>query len=273
MNIMSEAQQAQMINHLPVLSQVVLQAIAVIDSEDPNQAEVTAILANDPGLVTQLLGLANSPFYGLSGKVLSIEKACIMLGLHTIRSTLLAVSAMNTFPADGGKVYDWEFLWHHSLTVAGISKFLATQLRKDEGSAFTAGLLHDIGKMVFDECCADKLPEVINFQKEQDCYEFDAELAILGINHMTLGAKLALHWKLPKVVITAIAEHHNTTQQVEHTELAELVNLADLLCHGLQIEKQENILIPPLIENSLQKLGINWNQIKNWLPEIQPLIQ
>lgn len=273
MSVMNAAELEQLINQLPVLPAVVQRAVEVIDSEEASQSEVADILAQDPAMVTQLLGLANSPFYGLSGKVLSIEKACIILGMHTIRNALLAAGAMRTFPASSSRYYDREVLWQHALSVAGVAKFLASRLRMDEGSAFTAGLLHDIGKLAFDECCPERLAEVNLYQRENDCYEYEAELVVLGIGHMKLGEKLAQYWKLPAAVTVTIAGHHSANLAEENSELMALVNLSDLLCHSLQIMSQDDVTVPPLINNCLPTLNVTWDQIREWLPEIGALIQ
>lgn len=273
MSVMNEIELKKLINQLPVLPAVVQRAIEAIDSEEASQNELAEILAQDPAMVTQLLGLANSPFYGLSGKVLSVEKACIILGMHTIRSALVAAGAMRTFPVDNSRFYDREILWQHALSVAGIARFLAARLRLDEGSAFSTGLLHDIGKMAFDECCADRLEEVNRYQQENDCHDFEAEHVVLGIDHMTLGKKLTEHWKLPVAVTAAIEGHHGMNQAEEPTELTALVNLSDVLFHGLQIMDQEAVTIPPLIDSCLQKLGITWDRIREWLPEMNTLVK
>lgn len=273
MSVMNQTELDQIINELPVLPAVVQRAIEVIDSEDASQAEVADILTQDPAMATQLLGLANSPFYGLAGSVLSIQKACIILGIHTIRSALVAAGAMRAFPVNSSKFYNREALWQHALSVGGIAKFIAARLRMDEGSAFTAGLLHDIGKLALDECCADRLEGVNSYQQEHDCYDHEAEFAVLGIDHMHLGAKLGQHWNLPAVVTNTIAGHHGANLAEENTKLVALVNLSDLLCHSLQIMHQENVTVPPLIDNCLPKLGVTWDQIREWLPEIGTLME
>jgi len=273
MSVLSSAQLEQVLSRLPALPQVVTRSIAAIDRDEVTQIQVADILMQDPALVAQLLRLANSPFYGLSGKVSSVQDACVILGLHTIRSTLIAAGAMRAFPANKSQVYNREALWHHALCVAGTAQFLAARLRLEVGSAFTAGLLHDIGKLALDDCCAAALAEVIQYQKANDSYAFEAEQVVLGIDHMTLGAKLAQHWKLPAIVIAAIAGHHGKNPEPGRAKLVDLVNLSDLLCHGLRIGTQEDVLIPPLAAGCLERLGIKWNRIRDWLPEMDALIQ
>jgi putative nucleotidyltransferase with HDIG domain len=262
----------QIINRLPAMPHVVQHALAAIDKEDVTQVVVAKILSQDQVLVAQLLGLANSPFFGLAGAVLSIQEACVVLGMNTLRSTLIATGAMRVFPITKKRIYNREVLWHHALCVAGITRFIALRLRLDEGSAFTAGLLHDIGKMAFDECCANALPAMLQYQKEHDCYEFEAEQAVLGMTHSALGAKLAQHWKLPAIVVAAIADHHTTVTQSERARLVDIVNLGDLLFHALQLRNQDNILLPPLATGCLTRLGLDWSRIREWLVEIDAIV-
>jgi len=270
---MNAMQLDEVICHLPVLPHVVQRAIEVIDSDDVSQNEVVDILSKDPGLVTQLLGLANSPFYGLSGKVLSIQKACVILGLHSIRNTLLGLGAMHAFPVDQGNVYDRKALWQHAHSVAGIARFLASRIGMEEGSAFTAGLLHDIGELVFDDCCHDRLHEALQYQQDNDCYGFEAEREAFGIDHAMLGAKLAQHWKVPAVVVNAIGGHHAMEPGSDTTQLGCLVNVSDFIWYALQISKRDDILLPPLLVNCLARIEVKWSQIRDWLPEIDALIQ
>lgn len=263
----------EIINHLPVLPDVVQRTIELIDGDDVSQYEVVNILSEDPVLVSQLLGLANSPFYGLTGKVASIQKACVILGLHSIRNTLLGLAAMQAFPVEQSRIYDRRMLWQHAYRVAGIARFLAIRIGLEEGSAFTAGLLHDIGKLVLDDCYHNRLQVVLQNQHEHDNHSFEAERQVFGIDHAKLGAQLAQYWKLPEVVVNAISEHHGDESESDYTELGCLVNVSDLLWHALQLRTLDEVLLPPLVENCLSRLDLKWSQIRNWLPEIDALIQ
>jgi putative nucleotidyltransferase with HDIG domain len=180
---------------------------------------------------------------------------------------------MQIFPVKRGQNCSREQLWKHALLVAGIARFIAAQLHMDEGCAFTAGLLHDIGKLIFNESFALEMQEVLHYCQEHDSYNFEAEQKILGIDHMQLGAKLAHHWKLPRDIVEAIAGHHGTAEASYNEKLVALVNLSDLLFHSLDIIHQEQTLLPPLIVNCLANLNISWSRIQEWLPEIETQIQ
>ncbi len=125
-----------------------------------------------------------------------------------------------------------------------------------EDMAYTAGLLHDIGKVVLDQHIANEQPQFYRLLQDQDSDSSLVEKEMFGLDHSDVGALLIDAWHLPEIYKTVIAYHHNPTQAPEHRELVHLVYLADVFMHkfvaGLEIEQINTADIEP----SLDLLGI-----------------
>ena len=201
------------IRNLPTPPIVFHQIQKVISDPKVSSGQIASILAEDPAMSVKVLKLTNSAFYGLSREIESVKEAVVIVGLEAIRNLVLSASVLDMFK---GKTLDVEFqekFWRHSLATAFCSRIMARKLRQrgvvDPDSAFSAGLLHDIGKIIL--CCF--LPaEYKRFDEERlkdsTAATYEVEDRTLGFNHTQIGSLLASQWKLPHKIIEAIAYHH-----------------------------------------------------------------
>ena len=264
--LLTDEQVANAIRDLPALSQVVSQSLEMIDKDDLDFNELADLLKYDPGISSRLLKLANSPFYGLSGQISSITEACTVLGIYTIRNILLSAAALDYFPVEENTICDRKALWIHSFSVASISKFIARKLKLDHDAAFTAGLLHDIGKFVLDVSFPDELNAVINHMGDEKYLQFKIERDVLGIDHSSIGSQLAQKWNFPELVINSIENHHDFDNAL-NTPVIDVVQTADIITHSLDSgEDDENFVLPSGL-NSISRLGITSEQLTEWQPE------
>jgi putative nucleotidyltransferase with HDIG domain len=250
---------------LPALSPVACDALACIDHGDTNDA-LTRILVQDPGLTSRLLKLANSSFYGLSGRVGSVREALMVLGLATVRNMVLACAVMENLPGERCDVLDGPGLWQHALGTGAAARLLARRAGLEPELAFTAGLLHDMGKLVLALHFPEAYRAVLRHQQAEGCHIREAEQFVLGFDHAEAGARVARRWRLPAALVDAIAWHHRPEDGAPR--LAGLIHIADGLSRELVIGDPGDALKPGPCDATLKRLGLGPADIQAVMPQI-----
>lgn len=257
------------ITALPGLPTVVLEVLRTIDTGHAEVSALQRLISKDQGLAARILQIANSPFYGMSGQINTVKEACVLLGINTLRHLTLACGVMDRFPADHDSDLDRRSLWRHAVAVGIAARAVATHCRLDPDQAFTAGLLHDLGKLALDTCFPVQYAAVQRYRAAHDCGFTVAENTLLGFDHSNVGARLAARWRLPPVTCAAIGSHH--APDLTPAPLTDLVHIADVLCRGLGVGDAGDSLVPPLSAAALQRLGLQWQQLEALFAEIERL--
>jgi len=220
-------------NELSSLPSTTMQLMKLLDDETVEAAKVLEVIEQDPSLTSNLLKLANSAFYGLRRQVGSAREALILLGNQTIVNMAFATSMGDVLR---GPLAAYRLgrndLWHHALGTALAATHLASKFGRQETRehAFTAGLVHDIGKLLLNRPLKselDQLPPECNF----DCM-LEAETHILGFDHAEAGARLGEAWNFPPYLVNAIESHHQEPSDSSDWDLIRAVSAANLVtCH------------------------------------------
>ncbi|KAF0191819.1 MAG: metal dependent phosphohydrolase [Gammaproteobacteria bacterium] len=258
------------LREIPPLPVAVTAVMEVLNRKDVDFGELQKKIAQDPALAARILKVANSPFYGLGGEVSSLKEACVILGIHAVRNIVITAGVIGQFPADGGNHLNLIGLWQHAIGTGVAAKVLAPSTGVDQETAFTAGLLHDIGKMVLDVHFADRYGKVIEYRDANSCLLRDAETAVLGIDHCEIGGMIAHRWKLPEALALAIKGHHTPCSYPSVTLVA-LVHVADILCRGLELGDGGDTLIPMLAPDAVATLKMDIKNIGTYLSQIEAL--
>lgn len=222
------------IRNLPTPPIVFHQIQKVINDPNVNATKIANILAEDPAMSVKVLRLTNSAFYGLSKEIESVKQAVVIVGFEAIKNLVLSASVLDMFKDKSIDQEAQEKYWRHSLSTALCCRILARQIKSrgivDPDSAFSAGLLHDVGKMIF-SCF---LPEEYAEFKEQRTsdmvsQDFEVEDRAFGYTHAQIGSFLGTMWKIPQKLTDAIYYHH--TPMLYHGEDAfpHIVYLANWL--------------------------------------------
>jgi putative nucleotidyltransferase with HDIG domain len=236
---------ASRIHSLPALPAVVVELLCTLEQEDLNVRALADKIALDQGLTAKTLRLANSSFYGMPNKVATIHQAITILGLSSMRTLVTAAAVLDQFPQAGLDRFDFPAFWRHSIGAGLCAQALARHLDVNQDTAFLAGLLHDIGRLVLVTHFADRFERVQARAAELDCYPIEAEQAVLGIDHAAVGGALAAHWQFPPRIVSAIVHHHDP-DAAGAGALATLAHVADCIAHGLDLSGAERDLVPPL---------------------------
>jgi putative nucleotidyltransferase with HDIG domain len=214
------------IHDLPSLPAVVAELLTSMEQDDVDLHYLAGRLALDQALTAKTLRLANSSFYGMPSKVTSIQQAMSVLGLHSIRTLVTACGVIGAVPPTPGAPLDFNAFWRHAIATAVWARALARHLRLSPDTAFTAGLLHNLGRLVLvTRFPAEYAAVPLWCNEHQDATVAQAELAVFGVDHAQAGSALAAYWKFPPTIQDAISRQHRT----DATGLALAVGLAHLL--------------------------------------------
>jgi putative nucleotidyltransferase with HDIG domain len=216
---------------LPSLPSVVLEILESFDNERMDVSTLAGKIANDQALVARVMRVANSAFFGLSGQVGTIFEAISVLGFNNLRGLVTAAAIINASPKNLGE-FDLVVFWRHGICTAACAKVLAKRLGLNPEIAFTAGVLHDIGKLiiVMEYPAAAK---VVAVDEASDESFLEAERSLIGYDHAALGGELAQRWKFPQAIRDAIRLHHSPPDASGRSNLSDVVYIANLFAHAL----------------------------------------
>jgi len=264
------------IKQLPTPPVVFTQINRVVNSPDASVYDVARIIAEDPGMSARTLRMANSAYYALPQPVSSVRQAIVILGMDAIKSLALSSALLKTFT---GYLAEPEFqnnFWRHSLATASAARVLFGSRTSDRvirggEEGFTAGLLHDIGKLVMVCHLPDLRKKVrahVQFGVVEDRF---AEQDALGVTHAEFGAVLAERWNLPHSLVSAIKYHHTPgAAPGGETHLAKIVHAADYLAHWMaDIQRPVERLLPLVEDEVMAEFGIT----DATLPEIGAVVR
>ena len=225
---------AERVQRVPLLSPVVRKLITMLGDPAANLRDISALMEMDPVLTIHVLRAANAAFFHRGQEILSVQQAVSHLGEEMVFSVAVRTCAGDVMnhPLEG-YIADETGLWSHSVYTAMAARQLARLDVKgpEPDLAYTAGLLHDIGKAVLSDWLCKSPGEVARRVADPGDHVFiGVEESLLGINHQVAGYALARHWMLPEVLCDAILHHHTPSQAPPRAAwLTEITHMADLL--------------------------------------------
>ena len=215
---------------LPAMPQVVLKARQVMADPNSGVRDVVKVIETDQAITTKILKIANSAFYGMSGKISSIHHASVILGYNVIGEliTLASSSGLLDRVLKGYGLGAGD-LWLHSMSVAIGSRLIAARKNPAlEETSFSAGLIHDAGKLVLDKYVFERKEDFDEFMEHGRETFMSAEQHIFGFNHAEFGFDVCKHWKIPDDISVAI-KHHHTPAKSNGNELAYIIYASDAI--------------------------------------------
>jgi len=216
---------------LPTLSSIAAQIFTIASNRDASAEDITKVIVNDPPLTSKLLKIVNSAFYGFPQKVSTVKQAVVIMGTEEIIDLSFGLAAAKAFevePIEG--LDDPKDLWRHAICTGFIAQDLCKNLPKYQNlGPFTAGLLHDLGKIFLIDNYADIYAKLRMDSTRHEIPVFEMEEEWLGLSHAFVGQSLVTGWNLPQALCNAIAYHHEPFAASAHHEFAAVVGLADYL--------------------------------------------
>ncbi|MDY0109679.1 MAG: HDOD domain-containing protein [Candidatus Krumholzibacteria bacterium] len=232
--------------------------LTLLEEPDTPVSDVLAVIEKDPGLTANLLKLCNSAYYGVRREVGSVREALVRLGNQTVITLAFAASMgrLLQVPVTAYRLPRGQ-LWRHTLAVGLLAtRWLpAGPADVERHRAFTAGVVHDIGKLLLDRPLRDgleQLPSSLDYEGL-----LAAERQLLGFDHAQAGAALAESWNFPVDLVAVIAEHHGAGNE---NRLAALITAADLLASQRGHDGGAPVVDDAALEDALTSAGLDPDQ-------------
>ncbi|MBK7073582.1 MAG: HDOD domain-containing protein [Myxococcales bacterium] len=231
----------KLLDALPTLPLVALKLQELMNARRSSVQQVAELLSVDPSLSAKLLRLVNSAYFGIPGGVTDIARAVPFVGFNTIYQLVLTVSVLETLNVPGVGTFDPRHLWLHSLAVGATARVIGEEIGyADPGSLFTAGLLHDMGKIAQAKLMPERLIAVQAAMVRDGLTATAAEAQVGLLGHDRIGTELARRWRLPAALVVPIECHHTVLRPEvrerlpsHHRTATEAIAVADLIARDI----------------------------------------
>lgn len=273
------------IDAIPTPSPIAVRLLSLASDEDVEISAVVGLIESDPGLTARLLGLCRRSTTGLGGRITTVDRAVVLLGLEAVRAMLLSVdihefmvssrhedvddaddSDPGGAPTARSSALDRVELWRHALAVACAAERIVqthadqlmahASLKPEE--AFVCGLLHDIGKVALDLLLPRAFVKVVRLAQRRCEPLAKVEKSLLGIDHTMVGKRLAEGWGLPEIIRDVIWLHGRPAKAIpdlHHKRLIGAVSAANELARLMHVGESGNAAPP----SSIDRIAMEWN--------------
>lgn len=218
----------------PSIPKLYLELLELFKSESVSVKEVSALIKQDPAMTAKLIQLVNSSFFGLRRVIVSAEDAAVMIGLEPIKALVLSDQIFKIFENSRVPESYLTRLWNHSTLTAAFARCIARFENADRTTAdiaFTAGMLHDIGKLLMLEHLPEEYLEYAAILTEDTYESMDVERMIFGTTHTNLGAYLLKKWGFNDSLLEPILFHHKPLWLHKEFSALHAVFAADCFYH------------------------------------------
>jgi len=270
------------IKDIPTLPVIVVEINKMLADDMTGVDLLSQTLEKDQSIITKLLKLVNSSFFGVRSKVTTVHEAVVRMGINSVRNVVASVSLFDALHLDSESdlSFNIEDLWDHSVAVAITSRHLSEQSGiQDPDDCFVSGLLHDIGLILLARFFPDILSILLQHMIEENISIYDAEKSMIPVGHNRLGEMLARKWQLPQAICETLKYHHTPIKHAANPELLSVVHTADLITRRFIIssinpkkdETQPNLSC--LKPYSAKKLEFLYQSAETWFPDVRESIR
>ena len=260
---------------LPSLPSIYFEILKELQSPQTTAKKIGQIISRDPSMTTKILQVVNSAFLGLSSSVSDPVQATTLLGIETIRDLAVSIHVFSQFSPVILEKLGINFLWDHSMNVGSLARSIARMEKAKKEiveSSFTAGLLHDLGKLVLAENYPMQYYSAIGLAARKNIEIYRAESEIFGASHLQVGAYMTGLWGLPLPITEAIIYHNIPSQNPDSGFSPALaVHIANVLDHEITPKRWGNVS-PMLDMDYLKKLNLD-SHVPAWRKLIDNLQQ
>jgi len=245
---------------LPCMSRLYTQLIEELQSDDASIDKVAHIISHDVAMSAKILQLVNSAFFGVRQHVTGISQAVTLLGLDIVKALALSVKIFSQFNRIKLDNFSFDTLWEHSFIVGQWSKLIAKAENADKKTidyAMVAGMLHDIGKLVFAMKMSEQYGQVLSLAENNNMTIYNAEKELIGATHAEVGAYLLGLWGFSNSIIEALTFHHRPTEvSIKQFNPLTAVHAADVLAHEIPVTNGEPDKSIEINTDYLESLGL-----------------
>ena len=263
------------IDSLPTLPAIAMEVNKLLLSYDTSINALCNCIEKDQAMVSKILKLVNSAFFGLKARIGTIPHAVVILGFNTIRNAVVSLSIIDVFCTkkifDG---FDIKPFWKHSVAVAVTSKYLAEKTRINSADdCFVGGLLHDMGKIVLVQHFNDLFQKVWLATKDGGRSFYEAEKSEIPIDHAQIGGYLARKWQLPTRLVDAIRYHHAVRPSASDQNLLMTVHTANIIVNRFRSDSKGDLELSNIHPEVLKVMGNQLGTVSEWYPQVSMEIE
>jgi len=251
---------------IPTDSTIIGKVVQTIYSPKTSANDLAQVIECDPPLTAKILKAANSAYYGQTSTINSLRRAVVTLGFDTIKELVATVTVSQFFFCGERKSgLDRKGLWMHSIATAKAAQLICNRTMIGRPDVvYTAGLLHDIGKIVLALLFPDHYDRVVSFAASRKCRIILAEQKLLNTDHCMVGKVVCELWNLPEDLGNAIFFHNDPRDSSgSDTQLVRLIHLSDVLVRAARIGDPGDQVIPEPSPGSLSVLGPTRDKIQS----------
>ena len=238
---------------LPSLPEIYLRVSEQLEDETCSVQRIGDTVQTDPAITSRVLKMVNSAYYGLPNQVSSVAQSISLLGRERLKQILIGSVLRGVFSGQDNPAFSMQAFWQHSIKTAIIARelALATRVVAEPESMFTAGLLHDIGKLLLINRYPERMLAAEETMLQQRVDILSAELSQVGVTHTAVGEALMEHWGLPPLLVDCARHHHEPVHDGPNRQATHLIYLANRLSE----------YVPPLDDSETQHI---LDDIPNW---------
>lgn len=220
------------VKSLPPAPRILPELLSLLRKDDIDADRVVKLIAFDPGITAAVLRLCNSAYFAGASPASDLQEAVTRLGFRQVYQLVAAVSGSKMLgPSQKGYGIDAGELWEHSVVSAVAAQLIARNSGDDESLAFTATLLHDIGKIVLAEALEHIYTDLVENSQSQQTPLIETEKRLLGVQHAEIGGRLLARWNFPENIVNAVWFHHEPSGAQAHQRLAAQVYLGNMVAY------------------------------------------
>ena len=263
----------QKVNDLPPVSHAALKLISLLEQPAVDNEQIVQVLTYDNVLTAKLLRACNAPMYALSETVSSVDQAVFLLGHKQVLHVVMTL-AFRSVMTVSTLTYTMEMneLWEHSLVTAMAVETVQSHLPKlgaTSNVAFTASLLHDIGKVVLGlTLSGHEISEIRDRIKRKQISSTQAEKEVIGVDHGEVGAALLQSWRLPEDIVEAVANHHRP-ELLPGPRLSALTHIANSIAHYAHPSLGENFHDLHITDDVAGAFNIDETRLKKMTEDVR----
>lgn len=273
------------INHLPPTPTLMIQLIELFRQPETDVDEIVTLLSRDPALSVEVLRRCNSAWFAQDTPVMDINEAVFRMGFYEIYQMTVSLSGMRALtPKENVPGFSAETLQRHSNIAAIAAGALALEAEEPEGIAFTAGLLHDVGKLVLALGERDKYVAVIEECRATGASLSEKEKMVFGFNHDEVGARLLQRWGVPVEVVMPALGHNDPEPSGEWRRFVAITNLGSRMANYIELsngkEKDKAPASAPMpfvqlpgVKPLTDFLKLKDNQVADWEQAVRAKVE
>ena len=259
------------VKDLPPIPAVIMRAMEAVQNPDVPIMTLQRLISQDQALSAKILKIVNSAMYSLRCEVSTVSHAVSVLGINTIRSVIMAASVEWIF--HNTKELSQKLMSEHFWGTALAARAIARRVRYENiEEALISGLMHDIGKPVMMKNMHDRYETILSEVYSNHASFYEQEMEVFGFSHAHVGALLARRWNFPPLLIETVRYHHEPDAAPEHSLLAHIVNLSDLLMVKMGIGFVKNSELLPEETASAEALKLDGVDLRDIAAEVETML-